>query len=178
MTPNPTRSGRARVTVWRAAWLAAAALTLTACGYRYADIYPAEFRTVAVPVFENRTFDRDVAYEVTEALIKHLESRTPYKTAGTDRADTLLRGTVTGVDRRPLSRTAAGGLPQEIELVVTVDFAWIDQRRGEVLVAREGFTSVGRYVPTLPVGEDDARGRQAAAARLAADVVAQLRSGW
>ena len=151
---------------------------LTACGYGYTDVYPTGYTTVAVPVFENQTFEREMAYDLTEALIKEIEQRTPYKVDDASRADTLLRGTVTAVRRRQLSRTPIGGLPQEIEIEVTIDFDWEDQRRGGTLVTRQGFTSVGRYVPTQPVGEDFSRGRQAAADRVARDVVAAMRSPW
>ena len=61
---------------------------------------------------------------------------------------------------------------------VTIDFDWEDQRRGGTLVSQRGFTSVGRYVPTQPVGEDFTRGRQAAADRIARDVVSSMRSAW
>jgi len=98
--------------------------------------------------------------------------------ADASRADTLLRGTVTKVERRSLSRTPIGGLPQEVEVEITIDFDWEDQRRGGTLVSRRGFTTVGRFVPTQPVGEDFSRGRQAAADRIARDVVSALRSDW
>ena len=151
---------------------------LTSCGYRYAEVYPTGYATVAVPVFENQTFEREVAYDLTEAVIKEIEQRTPYKVADASRADTLLRGTVTKVERRSLSRTPIGGLPQEVEVEITIDFDWEDQRRGGTLVSRRGFTTVGRFVPTQPVGEDFSRGRQAAADRIARDVVSALRSDW
>ncbi len=151
---------------------------LSACGYRHAELYPAGYTTVAVPVFGNQTFERGVAYDLTEAVIKEIEQRTPYKVADAARADTLLRGTVTAVRRRQLSRTPIGGLPQEVEIEVTIDFDWQDQRRGETLVSERGFTAIGRYVPTQPVGEDFTRGQQAAADRVAQDVVASLRSPW
>lgn len=152
---------------------------LTSCaGYGYAQLYPEGYATVAVPVFENQTFERGVAYDLTEAVIKEIEQRTPYKVADADRADTLLRGTVTGVQRRQLSRTPVGGLPQEIEVEVTIDFEWEDLRRGGTLVSRRGFTSVGRYIPTQPLGEDFSQGRQAAADRAARDVVEAMRSPW
>ncbi|MEE9404951.1 MAG: LptE family protein [Algisphaera sp.] len=156
-----------------------APLSMLGCsGYHYAQVYPEGFSTVAVPVFENQTFYRGVAYDVTEALIKEIETRTPYKVTDAARADTLLRGVVTAVEQQPLSRTRVGGLPQEVEVEITIDFEWVDQRRGGTLVSRRGFTSVGRYVPTQPIGEDFVRGRQAAAARTARDVVAEMRSPW
>ncbi len=153
--------------------------TLTSCaGYQYAQLYPEGYATVAVPVFENQTFERGVAYDLTEALVKEIEQRTPYKVADADRADTLLRGTVTRVQRRQLSRTPIGGLPQEVEVEIAIDFEWEDLRRGGTLVSRRGFTSVGRYVPAQPLGEDFSQGRQAAADRAARDVVEAMRSPW
>jgi len=180
------RSAPSPETRWAGWWTRACGPTLavcvlaalTSCGYRYADVYPAGYATVAVPIFENQTFERGVAYDLTEAVIKEIEQRTPYKVADAARADTLLRGTVTAVNRRPLSRNPIGGLPQEVEVEIVIDFDWDDQRRGGTLVSRRGFTSIGRYVPTQPAGEDFSRGRQAAADRVARDVVAALRSPW
>ena len=86
---------------------------LPACGYHYAEVYPAGYATVAVPIFENKTFEREVAYDLTEAIIKEIEQRTPYKVADLAHADTLLRGhgevrAAAAVEPHPHRRPAPG----------------------------------------------------------------------
>ena len=162
-------------------WLLITALLLAGplgCGYSTQELFPTDYRSVAVPIFNNRTFYRGVEFELTEAIVKQLEQRTPYLAREAGVADTLLTGTITSIETRQLSRTGEAGLPQEVELIMTVDFTWTDQRDGEVIVDRKGFTSVGRYVPTQPVGERMNLGQQAAVQQLAVDLVSALRGGW
>lgn len=148
------------------------------CGYSTQELYPDQYLSVAVPIFENRTFYRGVEYDLTEAIIKELEQRTPYKALDAGRADTLLSGTVTSVVTPQLSRTREAGLPQELEVLVTLDFEWTDQRSGEVIASRKGFSGVGRYIPTQPVGESFEVGQHAAVQRLAQQIVSTMRGDW
>ena len=160
-----------------ALWLLLPAL-LAGCGYRATELFPTEYASVAVPIFQNQTFYRGLEFDLTEALVKELEQRTPYRTQPVGRADTLLQGTITDVETRRLSRTRSTGLPQEVEVEVTLNFTWTDQATGQVIVDRRGFTGVGRYIPSRPVGETLEVGQQAAAQRLARDIVGSLRGDW
>jgi len=170
--------GLSRCRPWLGAMLVLALAAASGCGYSTAELFPTEYRSVAVPIFENRTFYRGIEYDLTEAVIKELEHRTPYKKTPAHTADTLLVGTVLGVHPRQLSRTREAGLPQEVELVVIIDFEWKDQRTGDTLVSRRGFSAVGRYVPTQPVGESFEVGQHAAVQRLARDMVSAMREDW
>ena len=93
-------------------------------------------------------------------------------------ADTLLQGSITDVQTRRLSRTRNTGLPQEVEIELVLSFTWTDQRSGEVILDRRGFSGIGRYVPTRPVNQTLEVGQQAAAQRLARDMVSTLRDEW
>lgn len=154
------------------------ALAATGCNYRQAELFPTEYKTVAVPIFRNQSFYRGVEFDLTEALTKELELRSPYKVVPVDHADTLLDGTIVSVTQKQLSRRRDVGLPEEMELTVMVDFQWKDQRTGNLIRERRGFASVGRYIPTTPVGEPLATAQHAAAERLAMDIVAVMRSDW
>jgi len=153
---------------------------LTGCGYSTRELYPAQYRTVAVPNFDNRTFDREVEFELREALIKEIEQRTPYKVVRTPgAADTLLEGTVVEVQRSAISRQQGTGLPQEVEVTVMVDFVWRDLRSGEDLRGYRGFSATGQYVPVRTVGEFDVTAKHRAVQRLAQDIVSTMREdGW
>ena len=148
------------------------------CGYSSRELYPADVRTVAVPLFENRTFYREMEASITEAVIKEIERRTPYKVVRSGDADTLLRGVITGVSQRQISRTNFANLPQELELRVAIDFTWSRTVTGETIRERRGYETVSRYVPTRPVGEPLPLAQREAAERIAQDLVGELREDW
>lgn len=155
-------------------------LLLTGCGYSTTELYPTQYTTVTVPNFENRSNDRNVEFNLREALIKELEQRTPYKAvSGTGLSDTQLTGTVTGVTRQLISRDPTAGLPQEIEVTVTVDFQWRDLRTGKVIRGYRGLSAAGQFVPNRTVGEFSEDGVRLAVSRLATDIVSRMREdGW
>ena len=153
-------------------------LFLAGCGYSQKEIFPEQYQTVAVPIFENRTFYRHVENDLTEALIKQIEDRTPYKVVAPGAADTILQGTITGVEQRQLARRPDGGVPEELEVAVTVNFEWKDLASGETLVSRRGFEAIGRYVPARPVGEQYATAQHTAVKRMAEDMVSTLAAEW
>ncbi|MEM8739831.1 MAG: LptE family protein [Planctomycetota bacterium] len=153
-------------------------LLLTGCGYSNQELYPDQYRTVAVPIFENRTFYRGVEDQLTEAVIKQLEQRTPYKRVAAATADTLLLVTVTNVQQAQLSRTRTGSIPQELEVLVTVDLEWKDLATGETLLSRRGFSGPGRYIPTAGISDRPEYGQWTAVDQLASRIVSTLRDDW
>jgi len=172
---SPHLSGRR----WKALATAALAVSVlvAGCGYTRHDLFPQDVHTVSIRPFENKTFYKDVQFDLSESLIKQIELTTPYK-AASGGADTVLEGEITDVRQQKLSRTSSGGLPQELEVKIVVNFQWKDQRTGQLLRQRRGFMAVGRYVPTSPVGESFQVGQHAAAQRLAEQIVATMRSDF
>ncbi len=148
------------------------------CAYRSGELYPQAYQTVAVPIFENRTFYRGVETDLAEALTKEIELRTPYKVVGRNVADTVLEGTITAVEQDLLERRRPGAVPQEVEVTVTAEFRWRDQRSGQVIVDRRGFASPGRYRPTSGLDERFELAQHDAVQNLARDIVSTLRSEW
>ena len=167
--------------------IAAAALatvfSLCACasdpsaGYAFAPTHDSTVSSVAVPVFRNKTFDRGVGAELTEAIVKEIQRRTNWVVTSADHADRILAGTVTRSDHRLLAIDRATGLGQQLAVVLTIDFNFTN-RANEVLLARTGFTASASYVPTLVVGERREVGRHAAVQNLARSIVDELRNAW
>ncbi len=154
-------------------------VTATAgCGYRQGGLFDADVRTVAVPIFDNQSFYRGLEFDLTEATIKQIELKTPYKVVGPEMADTVLHGTITGVEQALLSRGGDGGLPQELELRVILDIEWLDARTGRPLRSREGFAVVGHYVPARRVGQPLEVASHIVAQRLADQVVTMMFEQW
>src|SRR5215213_7968767 len=83
-------------------------------GYQWRSLYREDVRTVAVPVFGNRSFERNVEFNLSKAVVSYIESSTPYKVVPKERADTILEGEVTRVEIDTVSNSStAGGIPQE-----------------------------------------------------------------
>lgn len=147
-------------------------------GYSAASLYPQDVATVAVPIFENDTFHRDVEFELTDALIKEIEARTPYTVAPRSRADTILAGQIREVELDQLSKSRFTGLAEEVVVRVTIDFEWRDMRSDVTRVERRSFAGNGLFVPSAPTGERIEVGRTAAIQQLARDIVDEMQAAW
>lgn len=147
-------------------------------GYSFASTTPSTVRSVAIPVFQNNTFEMGLEAELTEAIIKEIQRSPGLVVAGQDSADTLLTGLITSAELRRISLDSRTGLAQELSYTITVDFDWKDRRGGRVLTARRSFAATDTFVPGGPTGEPLATGRRGAAQRLARDIVAQLQADW
>jgi len=178
-----SRPAAAIATGWVA--LAIVSTTMSGCadgagpfGYHSEPPFSTSVATVAVPIFENETFERGVEYELTEALVKEIELRTPYKVVGEATADTVIEGTVVSANRRLFSRTPDAAVPQEAQFAVAARFQWKDLRNGEVLARRGRLSGSGEYVPTRPAGESFETAQHGAVSELARGIVAVMRSDW
>ena len=154
----------------------AALLPLGSCGYSSKPTYMKSVRTVAVPIWGNKTFRRDWEFRLTEAIDKNIEMRTPYKIAPLADADTVLEGTISSISETVLTRRFGINLPRENQLTVVVSFTWKDQRSGRILVERASFNRGSTEIPQI--GERVADAEQLAIERLAAGIVDQLQTDW
>ncbi|MBY0112064.1 MAG: hypothetical protein K2Y21_04525 [Phycisphaerales bacterium] len=160
-----------------------ALLALTSCasdprqGYSFKTTFDTETRTVQVPIFRNNTYFHGVEAQLTEAIIKEIQSKTPWIIDPSPAADTTLSGTITNVE---LKRTATdpSGFVQEYGYVITVNFDWVDNATGKTLASRRSFSAADTFVPVRGVSEKIEYGQASAAQRLAKDVVSEMRTQW
>lgn len=145
-------------------------------GYTWGTTFRPGVQTVAVPIFQTKSFSRGDEVSLTQALIAQVESRTPYKVVPVDRADTVLEGTVVNVSLGTVSVDEQTALPQEQTYTIAVDFTWKDLRSGQILVERRNFEQTSTYYPTL--GDGRFVGKQTAAEALAGSIVDELVSDW
>ncbi len=160
------------------ACLAVVMFNAVGCGYTHQSTFPDGIGSVQVKMLGNRTFYRGVEFDLTEALVKEIELRTPYKSVSREDADTVIEGTVVDVSQNRLSRTSTGGLPQEMEVKVTVDVEWRDRRSGRVLRRRDGLADVGTYKPAGDVAEPFEIAQHIAVQRLATKIVGVMRDDF
>jgi hypothetical protein len=147
-------------------------------GYSTESTFRKDVATVAIPIFDNTTLARDVEYDLTDALIKEVQTRTSYQIVGRGRADTELLGRITDVKLDQISKSRLTGLGEEVILSVTIDFEWKDLRADRTIVERRDFTGTALFVPSAPSGESMEIGRFAVVQQLARDIVAEMRSDW
>ncbi|MEM1186580.1 MAG: LptE family protein [Planctomycetota bacterium] len=161
-------------------------LTLSAvqvsCGYRWGTTYSDDVRTVSVPIFENDTFITGIEADLADAIVKEIQSATPWRVTSAENADTMLSGAIQGSRLRTLSTGPDTGLVQEQALVYTVDFEWRDNRSGELLVERTNFQAASTFIPARgddsSPGERIELGSRAALEEMAQRIVGELRSSW
>jgi hypothetical protein len=105
----------------------------TVLGYTTAPNYDCNIHTVRVPIFDNRTFRRGLEFQLTEAVVREIHAKTPYRVVGADQpADTELRGTIVAATKGILNLNQLAET-REAETAVTVELTWIDLRSGQVL---------------------------------------------
>lgn len=139
-------------------------------------LYRDDVQTIAVPIFTNRSFERNVEFDLTKAITNYIESNTPYKVVAKERADTILEGEITKVEVDTVSNSNISGTPQEQLMTIKVNFTWKDLRTGRVLTQRRHFNQSGTYYPTL--GEGRFVGNQQNVERLAVGIVQELQADW
>jgi hypothetical protein len=145
-------------------------------GYQWHSLYPEDVKTIAVPIFTNKSYRRDEEFRLTKALVTQIESKTPYKVVPRERADTILEGEITSINVRRISDDSSTAVPQENLYVVIVNFTWKDQKTGRIRVSRQNFEQDVTFYPTL--GEGESVGSQQAAEKLAAGIIEQLQADW
>src|SRR5271165_4655036 len=91
-------------------------------GYQWHSLYREDIQSVAVPIFTTTAFRRNVEFQLSQAVVQQIESRTPYKVVPRERADTILEGEISSVDVETLSRGFDTNIPQEQLMIVTVNF--------------------------------------------------------
>jgi len=156
----------------RALLLAAlAALALPGCGYRLGPPPPLRgASSVAIPVFENRTYRRGVETDLARLVASDLISRSRLTLVETG-ADLVVDGVIVAMEENVLSE-AEQEVVRESSILVTVEFTVRDGRTGEVVVPVQRVTERESFVPGI--GESIRSARAEALKRLASDIVDRL----
>lgn len=149
------------------------------CGYSvgHGEMFADNIRTVHVPIFQNKDFRRGLEFQLTEALVKAIELRTPYKTTSDKkRADTVLTGEIKEVRQGTLGLDFKTHRPREMEATVIASFRWKDLRTGKILVDMPLITQSVDYIQ--PVGENFYEASQHAMNDLAERIVEKMEKPW
>ena len=107
----------------------ALASCLTGCfGYRIGNqsLFRPDVRTVHIPVFESDSFRQFLGERLTEAVIKEVESRSPYKVAALDCADSVIVGKLIS-DRKRVLIESKTDEARDIRVDLQVQVSWNDR---------------------------------------------------
>ena len=82
-------------------------------GYSAMSTFRDDVTAIAVPIFVNDGFQRNVEFLLTDAVIKEIQARTPYTISSSARADSILLGRITETRLQQLSKSRVTGLSEE-----------------------------------------------------------------
>ena len=117
------------------------------CGYRLAGEGggpPSEIRSIAVPTFNNETYEAGIETIVTNALLRELIKDRRLKVVGQDEADAIMEGTVTSFTTSSVAYDPTG-VVLEYRTWVTLDVTVRRNRKGEILWSQRGLLESSVY---------------------------------
>jgi hypothetical protein len=147
------------------------------------SLYPAHIRTVYVPVFESDSFRRGLGEQLTEAVCKEIELKTPYQVTGNPNADSTLAGRIVR-DRKGILIRSNSEQPTEYEMNLYVEVSWIDHRGNPIRDTRSialppniiSLVGVENVIPQT--GQSTVVGQTGAVEQLAQQIVSLMEAPW
>ncbi|QDS97855.1 LPS assembly lipoprotein LptE [Adhaeretor mobilis] len=163
-----------------------AVTVLSGCAsYRIGNetLYAPDIVTVYVPMIQSDSFRRDLGERLTEAVVKEIELKTPFKVVGTPDADSVLSIHLAR-DTNRVTIENPNDDPRSIELNLAAQVTWLNRRR----VPLQPISAVPLPPELLPisqtgtlitaVGQSVASAQQLAIQRLAERIVATMEESW
>lgn len=165
--------------------LAAAALGTGCAAYRFGNgsLYAPDVATVYVPMIESDSFRRDLGERLTEAVVKEIELKTPFKVVGSpDAADSILAARLVSDTKRVVVENQNDD-PRVVELALFAEVNWYNRRREPfapmATIPLPPELGVGQTAPMLAeAGQSVAMQQQQAIQRLAEQIVATMEEPW
>jgi hypothetical protein len=199
-TPPVARPSGAKIPLTRNEWerkrlltrlVTVAWVTLGIClsgcaAYRFGSetLYAPDVTTVYVPVIASDSFRRDLGERLTEAVVKEIEAKTPFKVVGTPDADSVLAAKIVD-DRKRVQVENQNDDPRAIAYNLTAQVSWYNRRRqplaptATVVVPPELFLPVTQTAPLIAeAGQSVASQQQQAIQRMAEQIVATMEEPW
>jgi len=172
-------SGSAPVKATILAGLCAILVFVSGCGYTLRPPYDPTIRTVYVPVFRSLSFKNDVNLRLTEAVVKEIERRTPYRVVDNyEEADAVLSGTIEFVNKNEML-VNQNNLPRQLTTELTASVTFEDNRPTAEPSAVPPTVRVSENMPFYPeLGETSSLGAQRVIHEMAKDIVSMMEEQW
>lgn len=147
------------------------------------SLYAPDVATVYVPMIESDSYRRDLGERLTEAVVKQIELKTPYKVVDTPAADSVLVATLKSDTRNVLAENVYDD-PRLYETDLRVEVAWLNRRRAPIVPMQTmdmpaELVGIGQATHLIPeVGQSVATTQQQAIQRLAEQIVSTMEEPW
>ena len=152
-------------------------------GYQVGNqtLYRPDVQTIHVPVFQSDSFRKDLGERLTEAVVKEIQLKTPYRVVCEADADSMLTGKIVDETKTVLAEDI-NDVPRNIGTDLVARVRW-ESRTGDLL--RENLVSlppvlqISQTANLIPEGgQSIATAHQRAISQLAEQVVAQMEYPW
>lgn len=146
-------------------------------------LYAPDVSTVYVPMIATTSFRRDLGERLTEAVVKEIELKTPFKVVGTPDADSVLSVRMVSDTKRVVIENQNDD-PRALEINLAVEITWLNRRRAPIrlpsTVALPPELLPANNVSTLipEAGQSVATAQQQAIQRLAQQIVSTMEEPW
>lgn len=117
---------------------------LAGCGYGVRGSLPEHIKTVAVPVFRNKTQEPAVENGITSAVVAAFVNSGRLKVVPLDQADAILDGEIVGYAIEPLTFDRRLNA-REYRLRVVLNIQFRDVRKNAMLWREEGLSEVSDF---------------------------------
>ncbi len=138
--PTPKRSGAAPPQI-RTILALAAALCVAGCGYSLQGNLPDHIKSVAVPVFRNRTTEPGVESTISSAVVNAFTTNGKLRVVSLDAADSMLEGEIIGFEVQSLAFDSRLNL-RSYRLAVTMNVRFRDLKKSAMLWEQQGLREV------------------------------------
>lgn len=147
-------------------------------GWTMGNAYSDKWSTISIPIVKNLTYEREMGYLLTNALIREVENRTPWRVTSSAEADTLLQVEITDVDLQALSQSRLTKLNQENLVQLKTDWTWEDLSSNNTIAAWDGMGSEGLFLSSNPLEEPIELGKLQAVENMARAIVDRMTAAW
>jgi hypothetical protein len=162
------------------------ALAFAGCaGYQVGadSLYAPDVATVFVPMIESDSFRRDLGERLTEAVVKEIELKTPFKVIGTPDANSILSVKLFDDRRRTLVESPFDD-PRVLETELRAEVTWFNPRRQPIVPTQifplpPELVAISQTSNLIPeAGQSVATSQQQAIERLAQQIVSTMEEPW
>ncbi len=146
-------------------------------------LYAPDVHTVYVPMIESESFRRGLGEQLTEAIVKEIELKTPFKVVGDPSADSVLSVLLLDDTRRVVAEDGFDA-PRTLENLFRAEVSWINRRRLPLMATQSipmdvGLMDIRQTSLLFPAaGNTVVSAQQVAIQRLAEQIVGTMEEPW
>lgn len=147
------------------------------------SLYAADVATVYVPMIESDSYRRDLGERLTEAVVKEIELKTPYKVVNTPDADSVLSARLMTDTRKRIIQNGFSD-PRVSETDLRAEVNWINRRRQpmapvQMIPVPTELLAISQTSNLISeAGQSVATSQQQAIQRLAQQIVGTMEAPW